>query len=293
MFGEKVPEVAYKKGMGETEQASPPHGPPAKKSNRRCIIISAVSAVLVVILLIVIVYFSLAPSSDNMSSLVSRLRNAVCDLPPEVGPCRAHFENLHWDPSTKSCKVFVYGGCVGNDNNFQTEEECLALCGDNPVLNKCPERFLDPETDECTLAVYLSGFRTTRCIIISHVSAVLVVILLIVIVYFSLAPSSDNMSSLVSRLRNAVCDLPPEVGPCRAHFENLHWDPSTKSCKKECLALCGDNPVLNKCPERFLDPETDECTLTEAKVAEVEASRPSSTSACPEGQSRGQDGVCA
>jgi hypothetical protein len=33
-----------------------------------------------------------------------------CSLPPVRGPCRARIPRFHYDPETKSCKEFIYGG---------------------------------------------------------------------------------------------------------------------------------------------------------------------------------------
>ncbi|XP_066567063.1 amyloid beta precursor like protein 2 isoform X1 [Amia ocellicauda] len=53
---------------------------------------------------------------------------AVCSLPPETGPCRASMPRWHFDAQQRSCAPFVYGGCGGNRNNFQTQEYCMAVC---------------------------------------------------------------------------------------------------------------------------------------------------------------------
>jgi len=51
-----------------------------------------------------------------------------CTLPPVVGVCRASMYRWHFDDKEKRCKVFLYGGCGGNKNNFATEEECKSQC---------------------------------------------------------------------------------------------------------------------------------------------------------------------
>ena len=52
----------------------------------------------------------------------------VCALQPETGPCRAAIPRWAFDVATKSCKAFVYGGCNGNANNFQSEQDCENAC---------------------------------------------------------------------------------------------------------------------------------------------------------------------
>uniref|UniRef100_A0A8C9SN95 Amyloid beta (A4) precursor-like protein 2 n=1 Tax=Scleropages formosus TaxID=113540 RepID=A0A8C9SN95_SCLFO len=53
---------------------------------------------------------------------------AVCSLAAETGPCRASMLRWYFDMSQKRCIRFVYGGCAGNRNNFDSEEYCMAVC---------------------------------------------------------------------------------------------------------------------------------------------------------------------
>ncbi|GIY83580.1 kunitz-type U19-barytoxin-Tl1a [Caerostris darwini] len=47
---------------------------------------------------------------------------------PDTGLCRALFYKFYYDEETKSCHEFVYGGCGGNGNKFNSEKECLEHC---------------------------------------------------------------------------------------------------------------------------------------------------------------------
>lgn len=59
---------------------------------------------------------------------VWRVQSEHCGAEPEVGPCRASFQRWYHDRKTGSCQSFIYGGCNGNKNNFDSKESCVAAC---------------------------------------------------------------------------------------------------------------------------------------------------------------------
>nr|BAB83366.1 chymotrypsin inhibitor [Bombyx mori] len=46
----------------------------------------------------------------------------------DVGPCGAYFKLYSYNQETKKCEEFIYGGCQGNDNRFNTLAECEQKC---------------------------------------------------------------------------------------------------------------------------------------------------------------------
>ncbi|CAH1779141.1 unnamed protein product [Owenia fusiformis] len=44
------------------------------------------------------------------------------------GPCYASKPRWFYNSDTAECQPFVFGGCAGNDNNFQTVDECVKSC---------------------------------------------------------------------------------------------------------------------------------------------------------------------
>ncbi|KAI5771350.1 SPINT1 [Gulo gulo luscus] len=53
-----------------------------------------------------------------------------CLASSKVGRCRGSFPRWYYDPKEQICKSFVYGGCLGNKNNYLREEECKLACRD-------------------------------------------------------------------------------------------------------------------------------------------------------------------
>jgi hypothetical protein len=68
-----------------------------------------------------------------------------CQQPLETGSCNAYFPKYGFNPTNRYCQRFIYGGCGGNDNSFDTLSECEATCGGSDQGN-CPEVRPDPGT---------------------------------------------------------------------------------------------------------------------------------------------------
>lgn len=51
-----------------------------------------------------------------------------CSLPKAYGHCYGHIPKWHFDNDLQICKLFVYGGCGGNANQFPSREICETAC---------------------------------------------------------------------------------------------------------------------------------------------------------------------
>lgn len=52
----------------------------------------------------------------------------ACDLAQDSGECQNYVLKWYYDKEQKMCGQFWYGGCGGNKNRFETQEECGFLC---------------------------------------------------------------------------------------------------------------------------------------------------------------------
>ena len=60
---------------------------------------------------------------------------------PVTGPCEAYIPSWFYNKDSKRCEEFIYGGCFGNQNRFETkeacEERCVATCFQSPKTGPC------------------------------------------------------------------------------------------------------------------------------------------------------------
>ncbi|XP_028414136.1 agrin-like isoform X6 [Dendronephthya gigantea] len=74
----------------------------------------------------------------------------ICSLKRDPGYCKGHFPRYYYDSVSKSCKMFIYGGCGGNMNNFKIRQTCEARCQPKTETKhkscaiRCPRKRLPP-----------------------------------------------------------------------------------------------------------------------------------------------------
>ncbi|TMW54894.1 hypothetical protein DOY81_000127, partial [Sarcophaga bullata] len=81
--------------------------------------------------------------------------NEDCIQPKETGRCFALFYRFAYDVEKHDCVEFIYGGCAGNSNNFETKEDCEQKCLQNKSLA------VDDSEEVNTTVLSLSEFDPT------------------------------------------------------------------------------------------------------------------------------------
>ncbi|XP_043560027.1 tissue factor pathway inhibitor-like [Chiloscyllium plagiosum] len=61
----------------------------------------------------------------------------ICTYKADGGDCKAINKRYYFNIFTQKCEAFIYGGCGGNENNFETMKECLAKCKGKDRRNPC------------------------------------------------------------------------------------------------------------------------------------------------------------
>jgi len=67
-----------------------------------------------------------APVFGRVLDIKPQAKTPVCQQPIETGPCRAMYPKFAFDG--EKCKQFMYGGCMGNENNFASMQDCRSEC---------------------------------------------------------------------------------------------------------------------------------------------------------------------
>ncbi|XP_009075771.1 PREDICTED: tissue factor pathway inhibitor-like, partial [Acanthisitta chloris] len=55
-----------------------------------------------------------------------------CSLPLDEGDCQRYTLRWYYNQRVTECRPFVYSGCQGNLNRFDSKEECELHCGQRP-----------------------------------------------------------------------------------------------------------------------------------------------------------------
>ncbi|XP_060765376.1 BPTI/Kunitz domain-containing protein [Neoarius graeffei] len=83
--------------------------------------------------------------------------DAVCTLKRDRGSCYARLVMYYYDTEQNVCRLFLYGGCQGNGNRFETKEACESMCQarSGRMLGQAPNP--DEQTVDVGLIVGILG----------------------------------------------------------------------------------------------------------------------------------------
>ncbi|XP_060859868.1 papilin isoform X4 [Metopolophium dirhodum] len=190
----------------------------------------------------------------------------VCYLPKSVGPCEGYYPTWYYDQDRKQCAQFVYGGCLGNNNKFQTREECEHLCVIPDTLDPCEQPltpgpckgnfsrwYYDKSTRSCSQFNY-GGCKGTQNNFLNKESC---------------NHKCINPLKTQEELDEDVCKLPKDSGPCEGNKVYWYYNHEKTKCRKFVYGGCGGNrnrfhsqsDCITNCYSELLIKEIDTCKL--------------------------------
>ncbi|XP_026552715.1 tissue factor pathway inhibitor isoform X1 [Pseudonaja textilis] len=137
-----------------------------------------------------------------------RLKNekpSFCLLENDPGICRGLLSRYFYNKESQQCEKFQYGGCLGNQNNFKSLQECQNTCHDRvPSANS-----LKIDDDHMVFST------------ISNNSAPLI---------------KQELSLLPS-----LCVMPMDRGLCKANEKRFFYNLTIGRCRPFSYTGCGGN----------------------------------------------------
>ena len=108
--------------------------------------------------------------NENRFDSVNECRKACdvnkCSLPQEQGMCLAWIPRYFFNATSQRCEFFVYGGCDGNENNFETMDSCIGECSSRDVykINEtCLAEKVEGKSCKASIERYYFNKETFRC----------------------------------------------------------------------------------------------------------------------------------
>ncbi|CAK5065084.1 unnamed protein product [Meloidogyne enterolobii] len=133
----------------------------------------------------------------------------ACRMMLDSGNCRSYVDKYYFDAFNGGCFRFIYSGCGGNRNRFNTESECTQRCA-HLISSPTKPGFLGHKQQ---LQPLPSAHRTN-------------------------APLPGKQAFLKTK---EMCNLRPDVGKCEGHFDSFYYELATGQCERFTYSGCGGN----------------------------------------------------
>lgn len=89
------------------------------------------------------------PSTALLEHMQNKKESDICHLRPEKGDGKEYLEHYYFDPVQNMCKMFIYSGVGGNQNNFQRRDDCERQCTDGHKLEPSEPTDLSKRQEIC------------------------------------------------------------------------------------------------------------------------------------------------
>ncbi|XP_049526501.1 papilin-like isoform X2 [Dermacentor silvarum] len=186
-------------------------------------------------------------------------KQSRCMEPPVAGSCRNFVVAWYYDYRKQYCKIFLYGGCGGNENKFSSEMSCQQVClpekvpkrycGAQPILSPCAggtqDWYFHPHRRICL------PYPTGRCGKKENNT------------FKSCVECMNRCTAQDAKTKQApiqpeMCSKPWDRGPCNANVSYWYHDNKYHECKMFKYGGCRGNSnrfwTEKKCLERC-EPE--------------------------------------
>uniref|UniRef100_T1JGC3 BPTI/Kunitz inhibitor domain-containing protein n=1 Tax=Strigamia maritima TaxID=126957 RepID=T1JGC3_STRMM len=188
------------------------------------------------------------PKDTNMRDA----KKHACQLPKATGQCTTYTVAWYYDVPNGQCGQFYYGGCLGNNNRFATQEECERTCGhtqdpcqlpklEGPCNNNYISWYFDKDEVMCKEFRY-GGCKGNRN---------------------NFPTERDCIQQCASKNEKEACLLPKEVGPCSGQFTRWFYNIVESQCKPFNYDVCSLPKVEGPCKELSVkwryDSNKDRC----------------------------------
>lgn len=189
-----------------------------------------------------IVHDSEQPESSTnitITVLTAKQTEEYCLASSKVGRCRGSFPRWYYDPRDQLCKSFVYGGCLGNKNNYVREQECKLACQNvqspsmerhSPVCSATcnPSEFRCG--DGCCVDGFLECDGTADCLDASDEANCQRYVI-----------GFEDLQNIPITSDKGHCVDLPDTGLCKEHIPRWYYNPFSQSCARFTYGGCGGN----------------------------------------------------